>query len=99
MILGYKYGRIFIENPGESKFPKWKDFLHYHFVSEKSNIMFNFPLWKEIPDAFYITRFGFLTPTQLNKILYIKYFRMIKYFTFFIVIRVPIKVFDKIKRL
>ncbi len=66
MIIAYKDGKVFIYNNGNSSINQNKEYLHYHFVSEKSMITFSYPSWKRIPDEFYITRYGFFTKREVK---------------------------------
>lgn len=38
-----------------------RDFLYYHYITEKNTFAFVFPEWNEVPDQFYIDRTGFFT--------------------------------------
>ena len=43
---------------------KGKEFLLYHFISEKKNLRFEFPNWDIVPNEYYIDNTGFFTKIQ-----------------------------------
>lgn len=73
MLLSYKDRGIFIYTSGNSDFQKGREFPYYHFISEKNNGKFEYPKWKEIPDEFYISQYGF--HKNLDKIELIFFFK------------------------
>ena len=97
MVIGYKNGRVFIHEPGHSDYLYNTDFLHYHFVSEKSRVVFGYPSWAKIPNEFYITEYGFLTKDDLEKVFMIRILRVIKSYSVFLFTKLPRKIFNKLK--
>ena len=73
MIIKFDQGSVTIVNPGKSEFSKGQEFAYYHFVTEKSSGKFEYPKWKEIPDEFYISQYGF--HKNLDKIELILFFK------------------------
>lgn len=43
-----------------------KEFLLYHFITEKRFSSFTYPDWKVIPEKYYINRFGFFTVKEFR---------------------------------
>ncbi len=97
MIIGYQKGRIFIYKSRSAEFKEDEEYLHYHFVSEKSKITFDYPAWNQVPEEYYITEYGFFTRSQLNKFPFLKHLRAIKNYTRFILILFPLKFFNKLR--
>jgi hypothetical protein len=73
MLLSYKDRSIFIYTSGNPDFQKGREFPYYHFITEKKNGKFEYPKWKEIPDKFYISQYGF--HKNLDKIELLFFFR------------------------
>jgi hypothetical protein len=38
-----------------------REYLYYHYITEKKTFIFDFPNWKKVPDQFYIDSSGFFT--------------------------------------
>lgn len=47
-----------------------KEFLFYHFITEKKSLAFNFASWKDVPETYYITPNGFYKPDQFSGITF-----------------------------
>lgn len=41
-----------------------REFLYYHYITEKNTFSFFFPQWKDIPNTFYIDKTGFFTEEE-----------------------------------
>jgi hypothetical protein len=59
MLLEFDNGRVIVHKKGRSDFVVGTEFLAYHYIAEKQTVRFKFPDWNQIPDKFYISRFGF----------------------------------------
>lgn len=59
MLINFDKGKISIGYKGTSKNLKNKEFLLYHYITEKRNGIFKYPNWNSIPEKFYISRLGF----------------------------------------
>ena len=95
MVIGYKNGMVFIQDPGRSDFCLNQEFLHYHYVTEKSKIIFNYPKWKNVPNEFYITEYGFFKRTQFKYLLILKPITYLRGLVIFLVKTFPQKVRKK----
>jgi hypothetical protein len=43
-----------------------REFLYYHYITEKKTNAFHFPSWENVPERFYINRFGFFTEKEFT---------------------------------
>jgi len=59
MLLRFSSGDIYVYKKGKGNYEKNTSFVAFHFVNEKGFKRFRIPNWKEIPDEFKISYFGF----------------------------------------
>jgi hypothetical protein len=43
-----------------------REYLMYHFVTEKRQWFFSYPSWNSLPSRFFITKYGFFTNDEVN---------------------------------
>lgn len=58
-------GYMLFDN-GHVYFNGEKEFIAYHYISEKKSPVFTYPNWESIPDKFYINNTGFFTEDEWN---------------------------------
>lgn len=97
-ILYYREGELFFKNLTSSSSNESQKFLHYHFIREKDSITFSYPKWKNIPDEFYITEYGFIKRKYIKYLTIIKINRFIISYLNFIISKLPIKIIKKISK-
>jgi hypothetical protein len=95
-ILCYRKGDLFYFNKTLTHLTEKQRFLHYHFVTDKNKITFNYPNWDEIPDEFYITEYGFIKEKDIKYLIFIKIKSLIMSYLTFIIFKLPIKILNKI---
>ena len=54
---------VFVNN-GHVSQKDGKEFLLYHFITEKKNFVFKYPNWNTIPEKYYIDNTGFFTEEE-----------------------------------
>lgn len=69
-------GDYLVVDHGVIKDSKGNEYLHYHYITEKSSRYFSFPKWQKIPEQFYITPTGFYTVEKFKWEPVIKWWRM-----------------------
>jgi hypothetical protein len=56
-----------------------KEFIYYHYITEKRDPVFTYPKWEEIPNKFFIDKTGFYLPSEFNswRYYFIKFKRVL----------------------
>jgi hypothetical protein len=73
-------GEYLCFDKGVIKDNKEVEYLHYHYITEKTKRAFRFPQWETIPDKFYITPTGFYTTQQFRWEPLLKWARRVRGF-------------------
>lgn len=71
-----------------------KEYLYYHYITEKKNPFFSYPNWVLIPKTFYITKYGFFTEKEFKNRKLLSFIRCIKkvpYYLLYLLQRIKLK--------
>lgn len=99
MIIKYNNGKITIFDKERSNYEKDDEFLTYHYVINKESPFFNYPNFNDIPDEFYITKYGFFKEEQLKYLIIIKPIFFVKGIIKFLFINIPSKILRKLRKI
>ena len=98
MILCYEKDKLFLYKKGDSAHKENQEFLSYHFVNDKNRITFSYPKWKNIPDIFYITKYGFFKKEELKYLFFLEPIMYLKGIYNLIFKSIPLKIKKKLFR-